>query len=291
MRLARLPLKIGLISAKNSRAVSDFLDQLKEYGFAGEVFFRPTLMQGEQTEGSVCSALEELKSLVLDLVVMTRGGGSADDLRWFDSYKIGRAIASFPVPVIAAIGHHDDSCVAEDVCYLRQKTPTAAADFILSLQQKVLRDLQDFHFQISSCLGRILQHRRRELENVSLSFSLQASRRLHQMTDHLTRLWWGHLGKVTEKLQLRKETLKTLASRLGFLSEQRLSAFQSHLKFLEASLQAQDPRKWLEQGWTQLRSEGRLIKKTSDLELDSLLTARLQDGHLSLRLVDKTSGR
>lgn len=149
------PFVIGLLSAEDSRAKSDFIDQLKVYGFPGEVIFLPCQMQGEATLRDVVSGLKELQKVGCDLIVMTRGGGSAADLRWFDSAEIAHAIAESKIPIIAAIGHHEDVCVAEDMCYQREKTPTAAADFIISLFQKTRERLD----QLSLILDKTLNER------------------------------------------------------------------------------------------------------------------------------------
>ncbi|RYZ50074.1 MAG: exodeoxyribonuclease VII large subunit, partial [Proteobacteria bacterium] len=153
--LSPFPFKVGLLSAEDSRAKSDFIDQLQVYGFPGEVIFQPCQMQGEATLKDVVNGLKILQSKGCDLIVMTRGGGSAADLRWFDSAEIAYAIAEAGIPIIAAIGHHEDVCVAEDICYQREKTPTAAADFIISIFQKTRERLD----QLSLSLDKILNDR------------------------------------------------------------------------------------------------------------------------------------
>ena len=132
-QLALFPLHIGLITATNSRAYSDFIDQLRAYQFPGQVSFFPAQMQGEDTPRQVVSGFKALEKINCDLIIITRGGGSSADLRWFDNKEIALSIAHCPIPVVAAIGHHDDVCIAEEICFMRQKTPTAAADYIITL--------------------------------------------------------------------------------------------------------------------------------------------------------------
>lgn len=151
--LTSFPLVIGLLSAEDSRAKSDFIDQLRVYGFPGQVIFLPCQMQGEATLKDVVSGLRELQRVGCDLIVMTRGGGSAADLRWFDSAEIAYAIAEAKIPIIAAIGHHEDVCVAEDICYQREKTPTAAADFIIALFQKTRERLDQWSLVLDKSLS------------------------------------------------------------------------------------------------------------------------------------------
>lgn len=133
--LRPFPFRVGLISAEGSRAKSDFLDQLLLYKFPGNVLFFPAHTQGEQSIQDICQGIKELSRANCDLIVITRGGGSLADLRWFDSREIALAIAHAKTPILSAIGHHDDVCVAEYMSYRREKTPTAAADYILSIFQ------------------------------------------------------------------------------------------------------------------------------------------------------------
>ena len=141
LKLARLPLKIGLITAENSRAYSDFCHQLEQLAVPAQVFFCPTAMQGEEVLTEVPAAIKNLHAC--DLIVITRGGGSASDLRWFDMEEVAYSIVHSPVPVVAAIGHHDDLCVSEEICFMRQKTPTAAADYLGKLYTDALSLLEE----------------------------------------------------------------------------------------------------------------------------------------------------
>jgi exodeoxyribonuclease VII large subunit len=125
------PFLVGLVSSEGSRAESDFLHQLESGLFPGKVIFMHAATQGEKVPVEVPAAIGTLARAGCDVIVLTRGGGSAADLRWFDAPEVAYAIAGCPVPVVAAIGHHDDTCVAEEICHMRQKTPTAAAQFIV----------------------------------------------------------------------------------------------------------------------------------------------------------------
>ncbi len=191
------PLCIGLISADDSRAKSDFLDQLLVYGFPGKVLFYPAQMQGENTLRDVVAGIQALETRNCDLIVITRGGGSAADLRWFDSAEIAMAVAGARVPIVAAIGHHEDVCVAEEISARREKTPTAAADFCVHLLQRT-RDRID---QLSLVMARSLDERVR-LQTQILQ-NLKA--RLHLGTKQLVHQHESHLQSIRSELQIRSE--------------------------------------------------------------------------------------
>lgn len=237
LKLSSFPLKIGLLSAEDSRAKSDFLDQLKVYGFPGDVVFRACQMQGEATLRDVVSGLAFLQEARVDLIVMTRGGGSAADLRWFDSSEIAYAIAECTVPVVAAIGHHEDVCVAEDICYQREKTPTAAADFIISVFQKTRERLD----QLSLSLDKLLNDRvklfetylmtvmekmrsaaqtqlsdnRRLLDQSEATLELNWQRRLFQWASRLDQIQDGIGRGMALRLEREKSRLDHIQNALG----------------------------------------------------------------------------
>ena len=132
-------------------------------------------MQGERVVPEVRKAIEKLVAHGCDLIVITRGGGSAADLRWFDASEIAYAIVECPTPVICAIGHHDDVCVAEEVSYMRQKTPTAAAEYILAIFSQT-RDKID---SLARKLAALLAEKAAELAELQSALS--------ERLDHMAR--------------------------------------------------------------------------------------------------------
>jgi len=136
LELPLIPQRIAIISSRNAAGYSDFINHLNgnsfRYTFYTALF--DTVMQGNDTEQSVISALDRIavNSHLFDMVVIIRGGGSQADLSWFDNYNIAYHVTQFPLPVIAGIGHDKDLSVTDMVASKSLKTPTAAADFIIN---------------------------------------------------------------------------------------------------------------------------------------------------------------
>lgn len=132
---ADLPLRIGVISSRSARGLDDFLQVLKDSGYAFHVFHHDVPVQGPDMERAVCMALSLFASqqtrLQLDVLCLVRGGGSATDLGWWNSYTIAAAIARMPVPVLTGIGHGLDRVAVDEVVHQRLATPTAAAQFLV----------------------------------------------------------------------------------------------------------------------------------------------------------------
>lgn len=263
LELAKFPFAVGLVTAPGSRAYSDFVDQLLTSGFCGQVIFAPASMQGESVCTSVPSALKVLQDKV-DVIVMTRGGGSAADLRWFDHKEVALAVAKCKVPVVCAIGHHEDICIAEEISYVRQKTPTAAAEYILNC----FRSVADHIDRLIAQLGAGVDER----------FYRERDREIH-LRQKLASAWRGTLAKFESEIE--ETSLK-----IGFSARRRLDGFQFQLLNLEKKLLSLDPRPWLKKGWTQVFKGKKLVKSIGQVQLNDQVHIRLLDGKLDLTIHD-----
>ena len=282
LELPPFPLRIGLISADGSRAKSDFLDQLDCLDYPGEVLFCAATMQGEQVPRQVVAALTLLIKHGCDLVVITRGGGSAADLRWFDAPEIAYAIAAASIPVIAAIGHHDDVCVAEEICHLRQKTPTAAADFVVS----ICLDTRARIDSVAAGLANMLGQRLSEISLLSAALvgrlHAAAERALDSRSLMLTQLG-NHLQRTaTSRITATMSVLSDLKAKFNVSAERRLGGFATRLAEILGELQRRDPTSWLSQGWTRLSGAKGPITSCSQVAVGEAVKARLADGWLNL---------
>ena len=130
--LADLPLRVGLITSAGSAAERDFRSGLDGSPYPFTVDMIDCRMMGEQTERQVIQALTALADRGVDVIVVTRGGGSRADLSWFDQRAIAVTIAECDAPVITAIGHEIDHSIADLVAHRACKTPTAAAEFLVA---------------------------------------------------------------------------------------------------------------------------------------------------------------
>ncbi|GHU90013.1 exodeoxyribonuclease 7 large subunit [Bacteroidia bacterium] len=139
------PQRIAIITSPSAAGYEDFLEHLNNniYGFVFYPKLFSAVMQGEQTEMSVFTALEKIYNCheFFDVLVIIRGGGATSDLMAFDSYQLAAACAQFPIPVITGIGHERDDTVVDLVAYHRAKTPTAVADYLV---QCILNTYNEF---------------------------------------------------------------------------------------------------------------------------------------------------
>lgn len=177
---------IAVISSPKAAGYGDFCNQLSDnaYGFCFETELFPATMQGEGVEESIIAALNAIYSQGrrFDCVVIIRGGGATSDLAGFDSYALAENVAQFPLPVITGIGHERDDTVLDLVAHTRVKTPTAAAEFLITNLAKTDSFLRDAAQAVhKSCLQRLQLSKERLL---MLSTHLHDTLRVHFERQH-----------------------------------------------------------------------------------------------------------
>jgi exodeoxyribonuclease VII large subunit len=187
-----LPLNVGLITSRGSDAYNDVLRTLQESGYAFRVTVHGARVQGHQTEPSVLNALDWFleRREAFDVVLICRGGGSRIDLAWFDSEALGRAVATFPLPVVVGIGHEQDLSVL-DAVGRRCKTPTAAAGFLVDRVAESLERVQERGTAILELAWRRLRDER--------AAGLERARRLARAARHLLERSSGELAHRRER--------------------------------------------------------------------------------------------
>ena len=201
------PARIVLITAGNSAADADFMKILhaRWRGVAVELF--DVQVQGEPAVGQIVSAIAAANALadVPDVLVLTRGGGSADDLAAFNAEQVTRAVATSRIPTLVAIGHEVDVSLAELAADQRASTPSNAAELLTPDRAVVFRQLKDARDELSGLLRDIVIRRkdllpgqRRELDRGLLAayrtaqLRLQAARRLLDAYDPTAALQRGY---------------------------------------------------------------------------------------------------
>ncbi len=143
------PLRVGLITSEGSAACADFVDELQRSNFGFTLHLFDARMQGKNLEHTVSNALDYFAAHAdeIDVVVIVRGGGARSELAHFDTLHLGLRLCNMPVPILCGIGHHQDRCIVDDVGR-SFKTPTAVAQFLVSMVESVDRELDQLGQQL-----------------------------------------------------------------------------------------------------------------------------------------------
>jgi exodeoxyribonuclease VII large subunit len=127
-RLPPFPRRIAVITSPDGAVLRDIQSVVGRRWPVAELIVVPAQVQGAKAEASVCSALNRIRRLPVDVLIVGRGGGSIEDLWAFNSERVARAVAAMPMPVISAIGHETDVTLCDLVADFRAPTPSAAAE-------------------------------------------------------------------------------------------------------------------------------------------------------------------
>lgn len=267
LEIPALPHRIAVISSATAAGWGDFRNQLDGniYGFRFYVKLFPALMQGDDVERSVVSALNAVAARRddFDLVVIIRGGGAVSELSCFDSYNLAFNIANFPLPVITGIGHERDDTVADVVAHTKVKTPTAAAEFIINRVFDTASELENLIRRMSDAItGRM------NAENV----------RIERLSQKLPSLF--------AVLRTRQEQLLETVWIRSVNGVRNLLTSQTHkLEIVDKTLAAADPAVILKRGYSLTRAGGRVVKSASDLKKGDRLTTVFADGSVESEII------
>ena len=254
------PQLIAVISSATAAGYGDFCNQLSNnprgYGFRTELF--PAIMQGERVEESILSALDAINNRLeeFDVVVIIRGGGATSDLSGFDTYLLAASCAQFPLPIITGIGHERDDTVIDKVAHTRVKTPTAAAEFLITKMDKCADVLDEMSARLMLGVRNRLLWEHRRIENLA--------QRIPSM--------------VYKRIADAKYDLLSAQRNLQMASRQFLSAKKHRLELLQQRLNDALPEKQLARGYSITLKDGKAVKDASALKEGDVLVTMLHQG-------------
>lgn len=161
------PQKIGLVASAESAAYRDFMKIITARWGGVHIVHVDVQVQGEPAPGQIAAAVRQLNEIAADppeVIIIIRGGGSAEDLHAFNTEQVVRAVAASRIPTLVAIGHEVDTSLAELAADVRGSTPSNAAELLVPDKQDVLRQLHSQRRQLLSVVERSLHHVRTHLK-------------------------------------------------------------------------------------------------------------------------------
>lgn len=215
-----LPRRIGIVTSPSGAAIRDILSVIERRFANVSILVSPVRVQGETAAAEIAAAIEGLNRMGdVDVIIVTRGGGSLEDLWAFNEEQVARAIAGSGIPVISAVGHEIDFTIADFVADLRVPTPSAAAELVVAKKSELHERVKTLFSRIDSAARAAIADLRRRLIVCAQSRVLRAPenvvRQYQQLIDELD----GRLGRsFRHRLELGRAGLAGLAGRLESLS-------------------------------------------------------------------------
>jgi exodeoxyribonuclease VII large subunit len=286
----QLPLfcqNIAVISSETAAGYGDFCNQLTDnpYGFLFHTQLFPAIMQGDGVEQSVINALEEIFDVqsslsdMFDCVVIIRGGGATSDMSGFDTLALAENVANFPIPIITGIGHERDESILDMVSYLRVKTPTAAAAFLIEHLKEVRDSIEDLQNRMIHCAQQKLSALNSNLSAVAdvipRLFSIVKTRQ----EARLDSLFSSLLSSIQQTILAQKSNLATFEQRIPMLIvDRRLTAEYHRLEMLEEKIKSLDPAILLRRGYSITLFKGKAVRDPLALKKGDEIETRIEKG-------------
>jgi exodeoxyribonuclease VII large subunit len=283
--LPKFPRRIGIVTSPSGAAIRDILNVLRRRAPWLSILISPVRVQGTGAAQEIAVAIRELATRnenfePVDLIIVTRGGGSIEDLWEFNEEIVARAIVAAEIPVVSAVGHEIDFTIADFVADLRAPTPSAAAELIVRDVVDLVRDLEGS----TRRLGRELVNRLRDAEQ-RLDHARETLRRCfgHKI-DNYRRVLAHALATLqarspVRELMMRRNRFGDLQRRLIELPKHNLELARHRFERIEGILRVLGPEATLRRGYSITRNErGELIRSVTSVRPKMKIKTRVTDG-------------
>ena len=308
--IPELPRRIGVITSPSGAAVRDVLSVLKRRFPLVPVVIYPAAVQGDAAPGELIAALQAaVRRDECDVLILTRGGGSLEDLWAFNDEQLARAIAECPLPVVSAVGHEVDFTIADFVADVRAPTPSGAAELVVPDRGDWLRAINTIATRIARQGQRTLENRAQKLDwlNRRLVTASPAARvarqqdrlrenagRLaaamrHDLHTRRDRLFVLHraLLQVSPAVRVQRTISRVaeLRQRLAAAGRRGIADADHRLRLTARALDAVSPLATLDRGYAIVTdAAGKALTRASQVKKGDDVRARLAHGELLARI-------
>ena len=270
--IPKYPRCIGVITAPTGAAIRDILNITGRRYPQAKILIYPSLVQGADAPASLCAGLAMLNAHgESDVIIIGRGGGSAEDLWGFNDEAVVRAVAASDIPVISAVGHETDFTLCDFAADMRAPTPSAAAEIAPPDGEAIDAYVRDIEGRLYKNVNAIVNERRRGVDRRSDALSLRSP---------------------DARLERMKEGLARADQRLETLIDRAYTRRDSEYRTLVEKLRALDPLGVLKRGYSALTDEnGRIIGRAAELTAGQRVKIIMSDGRAEAQIIStETAG-
>ena len=253
------PERVAVITSESGAALQDFLKVSKKRYPLVKLFLIHANMQGSGSAESICKAVRvaNRKDLNIDIIVITRGGGSMEDLWSFNEENVAREIYRSEIPVVTAIGHEVDFTISDFVADYRAATPSAAAENIFPDQSEMLRYINDANSALEEKVKMKFRNMKILLENISNNY---------------------YFKKPQDLLNENKIKLDEINRKLNDTIKEKLQNLKRFLESNEKYIKSIGPDETLKRGFTFIRKDAAVISRKNKLNKNDNIEIVFYDG-------------
>lgn len=287
--IPKFPKKIGIITAPTGAAIRDILSTIKRRYPICETILFPALVQGTGAKESIVKQLNKAQEYDLDVIICGRGGGSIEDLWAFNEEIVARAIYNSKIPVISAVGHEIDFTIADYVADLRAPTPTGAAEMAVPNLVDLKSLIEQYKIRANEAVTNIIKKNRIKLESLQNSFVLKNPLSLYEIKEQKLDSYIDYLNQyMTNKLNHAKLMYEKVINNKILISPQSMFDKKKHqYELLLKTIEVLNPMKLLSSGYSIVKSNGKVIKNSHDVNLEDVVDIELSEGKLKCSVIGK----
>jgi exodeoxyribonuclease VII large subunit len=308
-----LPARIGIVTSPQGAALRDILNILQRRHRSVNVLIFPAQVQGDAASFEVAAGVRLFNQQNnVEVIIVARGGGSAEDLAPFNNEGLARTVAGSAIPVISAVGHETDFTIIDFVADLRAPTPSAAAELVIRSRQEIEDHAGALHDRLNRAMRYRLLMGRQALTELSqhgaFARMMEVIRQRQQKLDDLTHRVELAERNLLEKFHRRWETVsaavrhydvrlvlngmrKELDSRTTALASVMRNVLLQHRvrsERLETALQSLSPVAILDRGYALVfDSDGKLLKDADAVKIGDEISARVAHGQIHAAVTKK----
>ena len=258
-KIPQFPKKIAVVTSPTGAAIRDIVNIISRRWKLAEILICPVSVQGDSAVPEMLSALDKLyETDGIDVCIIGRGGGSAEDLWAFNDERLAYKIYESHFPVISAVGHETDFTISDFVADLRAPTPSAAAELAVPNGEEILSYLIKREGQLKNLL-------KAKYENSYLKFERLRDNRVFT-------------NPVEAIISGRAQSVDLLSDRMTYSLRETIANLKLSLSKSAAGLDALSPLKTLARGYTVASVEGKTVASVKQLKKDDILDIRFADG-------------
>ncbi len=284
-KLPLLPKKVGLVTSRTGAAIIDILRTLERRFARIHIVIYPVRVQGEGAAEEIVEGIDYLSSLPdIDVIIVSRGGGSIEDLWAFNEEAVARAIWRCEVPVISAVGHEIDFTISDFVADIRASTPSVAAEMVIEKEEAFVDRIENLERRMIHYQQYFLQGASQRVFSLIHHRAFQDFRlkllNLQQKIDKLEMSAWDAIKAKHQMLKETKSQVALLEEKMNGVLKRRLQNLLGTWQRLAAQLHNLSPLNILKKGYALCWSDGtqRLIRRIEEVKKEEDLTVSFYKG-------------
>ena len=314
LQIPKLPKKIGVITSPSGAAIRDVLSILKRRFPLLPIVIFPITVQGDNAASDIENALKKANLRAdCDVLILTRGGGSLEDLWAFNEEIVARAIHASEIPIISAIGHETDTTIADFVSDIRAPTPSGAAEIVTPDQNELLKLLKTLFGRIEHETNQYINSKSQSMDwlskRLSQSNPIMTVRKQIEISGNLRKLLFSSIGRnlslhskavdslkfrlnsSSPKLEIQKATshLSEMQLKITTSTKSSVTKLNSQLTALGKTLDSLSPLKTLERGYAVARDSKtkKIISNSEKVSINSQIDIKLAKGEIAAKVTKR----